>query len=51
MVFASSVGGAVPMILHRIKLDPSVSAGPITLVIADTVTTLVYFSLGLFLMK
>lgn len=50
MVFASVVGGSVPMILHAMRLDPSVSAGPVTLVIADTATTLAYLSLGLFLM-
>lgn len=51
MVFASVVGGTVPMILHALRLDPSVAAGPVTLVIADTATTLVYLSLGLVLMR
>jgi magnesium transporter len=50
MIFASIVGGSVPMILHAMRLDPSVAAGPVTLVIADTATTLAYLSLGLFLM-
>jgi magnesium transporter len=50
MIFASIVGGSVPMILHAMRLDPSVAAGPVTLVIADTITTLAYLSLGLFLL-
>lgn len=47
MVFASLAGGAIPMALHSFRLDPSVAAGPITLVLADTATTAIYFSLGL----
>lgn len=50
MVIASVVGGLVPVMLHALRLDPSVAAGPVTLVIADTATTLIYFSLGLFLL-
>jgi magnesium transporter len=47
MLFASVAGGAVPLFLHKLRLDPSVAAGPVTLVIADTATTAIYFSLGL----
>ncbi len=47
MVFASLAGGAIPMALHAFRLDPSVAAGPIALVLADTATTAIYFSLGL----
>lgn len=47
MVFASLAGGAIPMVLHAFRLDPSVAAGPIALVLADTATTAIYFSLGL----
>jgi len=47
MVFASLAGGAIPMALHSFRLDPSVAAGPIALVLADTATTALYFSLGL----
>jgi magnesium transporter len=50
MVFASMVGGTVPILLHTMRLDPSVAAGPVTLVFADTATTLLYFSLGLLLL-
>ena len=47
MVFASLAGGAIPMALHAFRLDPSVAAGPIALVLADTAPTAIYFSLGL----
>lgn len=47
MVFAATVGGAIPLVLHSLRLDPSVAAGPVTLVVADTATTAIYFTLGL----
>jgi magnesium transporter len=47
MVFAAVAGGSVPIVLHALRLDPSVAAGPVTLVVADTATTALYFSLGL----
>ena len=50
MVFAAVAGGAVPMLLHALRLDPSVASGPVALVIADTATTALYFTLGLFLL-
>ncbi len=50
MVFAAVAGGAVPMLLHALRLDPSVASGPVALVIADTATTALYFSLGMLLL-
>ena len=50
MVFAATVGGAIPLVLHALRLDPSVAAGPVTLVVADTATTAIYFSLGLMIL-
>lgn len=47
MVFAAVAGGGVPLVLHWLRLDPSVAAGPVTLVVADTATTALYFTLGL----
>ncbi|MDI9404281.1 MAG: CBS domain-containing protein [Limnohabitans sp.] len=47
MLVASIAGGAIPMALHAFRLDPSVAAGPIALVVADTATTAMYFGLGL----
>jgi magnesium transporter len=50
MVVAALAGGGVPIVLHALRLDPSVAAGPITLVIADTCTMLVYLGLGTLLL-
>jgi magnesium transporter len=46
MVVAALAGGGVPVVLHALRLDPSVAAGPVTLVIADTSTMLLYLGFG-----
>jgi magnesium transporter len=33
-------------VLHALRLDPKIAAGPVTLAIADIVTVLVYFNLA-----
>jgi magnesium transporter len=39
-------GLSVPTVLHALKLDPKIAAGPITLALTDVVTVLVYFGLA-----
>jgi len=43
-------GLSVPVILHALKLDLKISAGPITLALADIFTLLFYFSVAAFLL-
>lgn len=43
---ASTFGLSVPALLHAIKLDPKIAAGPITLATADVSTLLIYLSLA-----
>ena len=43
---ASFFGLAIPSVLHWLKLDPKIAAGPITLALTDICTLLVYFNLG-----
>ncbi len=43
---AAVIGSAVPNLLHRLKLDPQVAAGPIALAASDMVTLLIYFNLA-----
>jgi magnesium transporter len=43
---ACFLGLSVPALLHALKLDPKVAAGPITLALADFFTVLVYFGLA-----
>src|SRR2546430_1006121 len=44
LVTACLFGLGVPSILHRLKLDPKISVGPITLAFADIFALLLYFT-------
>jgi magnesium transporter len=44
LVTACLVGLTVPSLLHRLKLDPKIAAGPITLALADIFALLIYFT-------
>jgi magnesium transporter len=39
-------GLSVPALLHALKLDPKVAAGPLTLAFTDIFTLLFYFSVA-----
>lgn len=43
-------GLSVPALLHALKLDPKIAAGPVTLAVTDIFTLLFYFSLAAFLL-
>ncbi len=43
---ASFFGLSIPTLLHVLRLDPKIAAGPMTLGITDICTLLIYFSLG-----
>src|ERR1051326_4564980 len=44
LISASLFGLGVPSLLHRLKLDPKIAAGPITLPLADVFALLIYFT-------
>jgi magnesium transporter len=44
LVTASLFGLGVPSLLHRVKLDPKIAAGPITLALADICALVIYFT-------
>jgi len=46
MVSACFYGLSIPSILHALKLDPKIAAGPMTLAITDISTILIYFSIA-----
>ena len=46
LVAACFYGLSVPALLHKLRLDPKIAAGPLTLALADVTTILVYFTLG-----
>jgi len=46
MLAACLVGLAVPALLHRLRLDPKIAAGPVSLAVADVFTVWVYFTVA-----
>lgn len=44
LVTACALGLGVPSLLHRLKLDPKIAAGPVTLALADFVALVIYFT-------
>jgi magnesium transporter len=46
-IFVSSFLGAIlPIVFHKLKLDPKIASGPVVLMIADVATTLIYLTLA-----
>ena len=50
LCMACFLGLTVPTILHALKLDPKVAAGPVTLALTDIFTLLFYFGLATILL-
>jgi len=50
VVFAAALGMFVPNLLHWLRLDPRVAAGPIVLATTDMMTLLCYFNLARWLL-
>jgi magnesium transporter len=44
LVTSCLIGLGVPSLLHRLKLDPKIAAGPVTLGLADIFALLIYFT-------
>lgn len=50
VVLAKVVGGVLPMIAKKLKLDPAIMAGPLITTIIDAVALLIYFSTATWLL-
>jgi magnesium transporter len=48
---AAVLGALAPNVLHRLRLDPQVAAGPIALAVTDVLVLLCYFSLARWLLS
>jgi len=46
LVTACLLGLSMPSLLHALRLDPKVAAGPVTLALTDVCTLLFYFNIG-----
>src|SRR5437899_3620158 len=51
LISASLFGLGVPSVLHWLKLDPKIAAGPITLALADVFALLIYFTTAHFVLR
>jgi len=50
VMLAKIIGGVLPLIAKKLRLDPAIMAGPPITTIVDTTTLMVYFSIASFLM-
>lgn len=46
LVVATIAGALVPMVMHRLKIDPAVASGPFITTVNDILSILIYFSLA-----
>ena len=46
LVMACLLGLSIPSVLHALRLDPKIAAGPLTLALADLLTLLFYLSIA-----
>ena len=44
MLYAATIGHLIPVLVARLKLNPSVAAGPVTLALTDMGAITVYLS-------
>ncbi|UYP32581.1 hypothetical protein OEG79_15570 [Pseudomonas sp. Z8(2022)] len=44
------LGLSIPALLHALRLDPKIAAGPVPLAVTDLCTLLFYFSLAAWLL-
>ncbi len=50
LLIACLSGVVMPALLHALRLDPKIAAGPVTLAVTDVLTLLLYFSLASWLL-
>jgi magnesium transporter len=48
---ACLIGLSIPSLLHALRLDPKIAAGPIALALADVLTLFFYFAMATWLLK
>lgn len=46
VLLSQLIGGALPLIAKKLKLDPAVMASPLITTIVDTTTLLIYFNIA-----
>lgn len=51
VIFAKIVGGTLPVIAKKLRLDPAIMAGPLITTIVDALTLIVYFTTATWLLS
>ena len=51
VLLSQLIGGLLPVIAEKLKMDPAVMASPLITTIVDTTTLLVYFNIARMLLK
>lgn len=51
VMLAKMVGGILPLIAKKLKMDPAIMAGPLITTIVDSLALIVYFSIATLLLK
>jgi magnesium transporter len=46
VILAKMVGGTLPLAAKKLKLDPTIMAGPLITTIVDALTLMVYFGIA-----
>ena len=47
IVFASTIGTIIPLVLHKYKIDPAIATGPFITTLNDVVGLFIYFTIGM----
>jgi magnesium transporter len=50
LIVATLAGSIVPLLMHKMKIDPAVASGPFITTINDLISILIYFGLATLLM-
>jgi magnesium transporter len=50
LCMACLMGLSIPSLLHALKLDPKIAAGPVTLALTDIFTLTFYYNIGRWLL-
>ncbi|HHW31459.1 MAG TPA: magnesium transporter [Clostridiaceae bacterium] len=51
VVIAKTIGGILPLLAKKLKLDPAIMASPLVTTIVDAVTLAIYFSLAVIILR
>ena len=51
VILSQLIGGLLPVVAEKFKMDPAVMASPLITTIVDTTTLLVYFNIARVLLK